>query len=160
MRTRRVRRGAAAIGVALAALACPHPDGPAPDAWVTIRGERIAAERAASLEDKVRGLGGRDSLAWGRGMLFEYDRPAFYAFWMKDMRFDLDLVWIRDGHIVDIHHDVPAPKSASPEGSLPTYRPREMADTILEVPAGTAAALGWRRGDRVRIQPGSPGAPG
>jgi uncharacterized membrane protein (UPF0127 family) len=89
-------------------------------------------------------------------MLFEYDQPGFYSFWMKDMRFDLDLVWIRDGRIVDVHHRVPAPGRSAPEGLLPTYRPRELADTILEVPAGFAAAHGWQPGDRVGIERSTP----
>jgi uncharacterized membrane protein (UPF0127 family) len=89
-------------------------------------------------------------------MLFEYDRPGFYSFWMRDVRFDLDLVWIRDGRIVDVHHRVPAPKDPTPEGSLPTYRPRELADTVLEVSAGFAAAHGWQPGDRVEIERSAP----
>lgn len=137
---------------ALGLLACPGAGSAAPDAWVTVRGQRVAAERAVSFAQKARGLSGRDHLDWDHGMLFEYPSADFYAFWMKDMRFDLDLVWIRDGRIIDIDHRVPAPQGPVPEGALPVYRPRETADTILEVPAGYAAAHGWSPGDRVEVQ--------
>lgn len=144
--------------VALLALACglllagcgssPAQDaGPEPDAWVTIRDARVATEVVRTPEERARGLGGRDSLAWGDGMLFPYEQPGFLAFWMKDMRFSIDIVWIRAGRITEIAHRVPW----SPEGPGPTLRPRELADAVLEVPAGYAEAHGWRRGDAVTI---------
>ena len=156
-RSRRARAAAALLAVALAllALACggaTAPAGPEPDAWVTIRDARVATEIARTFEQKARGLGGRDSLAWNHGMLFPYERPDFLAFWMKDMRFAIDIVWIREGRIVDIAHQVPW----SPEGPGPTVRPRELADSVLEVPAGYAQAHGWRRGDRVDVQENAP----
>jgi uncharacterized protein len=151
---------AAAAVALLGLLACRGSGPPAPDAWVIVRGQRIAAERAIGFAQKARGLSGRDRLDWDSGMLFEYPSPGFYAFWMKDMRFDLDLVWIRGGRIVDIHHRVPAPPGPVPEGDLPVYRPREMADTILEVPAGYAAAHGWSPGDRVQVEPTRADPPG
>jgi hypothetical protein len=80
-------------------------------------------------------------------MLFPYEQPGFLPFWMKDMRFAIDIIWIRDGRIVDVAHSVPF----DPEGPGPTVRPRELADSVLEVPAGYAAAQGWRRGDRVEV---------
>ena len=119
------------------------------DAWVTIRGARVAAEVVVTPEDQERGLGYRDALAWHHGMLFEYERPAFLSFWMKGMRFDLDLVWIRDGRIVGISHRVP--HVDSPEGPWPPVRTASMADQVLEVPAGYASAHAWRSGDRVQI---------
>ncbi|MGH0038029.1 MAG: DUF192 domain-containing protein [Myxococcota bacterium] len=115
---------------------------------MTIRGESIDVEVARSRAEQTLGLGQRDDLAWDRGMLFVYERPGFYGFWMKDMRFDIDIVWIRDGRIVDIHHRVPH----AVEPPLPTYRPPEVVDQVLEVVAGGAQARGWRRGDRVVVE--------
>lgn len=154
MRTSRLGRRvalAAALGLGLACSRAAET-GPHPDAWVEIAGQRVAVERAIDVEEKARGLSGRDELPWDTGMLFEYEEPGFYAFWMRDVRFDLDFVWIRDGRIVDLHHRVPAPDPTVPPGELPTYRPRELADRILEVPGGYASAHGWRAGDRVRVE--------
>jgi len=131
-------------------LACgapSAPEGPEPDAWVTIGRARVATELTRTRAEMARGLGGRDSLAWDHGMLFQYARPDFLAFWMKDMRFAIDIVWIREGRVVDVSHQVPF----DPRGPGPTVRPRELADTVLEVPAGYAQAQGWRPGDRVEI---------
>jgi uncharacterized membrane protein (UPF0127 family) len=140
------------LSVALVALsACSRAttvESPEPDAWVTIGRARVATEVVRDFAAKARGLGGRDSLAWDHGMLFPYERADFLAFWMKDMRFSIDIVWIREGRIVDIAHRVPFDPSGGPG---PTVRPRELADAVLEVPAGYAQAMGWRIGDGVEV---------
>jgi len=141
----------AALLACLLTLSCAEqaPAEPEAEAWVTIRTEKIPVELAESPEEQSLGLGRRDSLTWGHGMYFPYERAAFHAFWMKGMRFDIDIVWIRDGRIVDITPRIPAPDPGLPEGlPLPTYQPRELADGVLEVPAGYAEAHGWRIGDR------------
>jgi uncharacterized membrane protein (UPF0127 family) len=82
-------------------------------------------------------------------MLFLYEAPGFTAFWMKRMRFDIDIVWIRDLRIVGIEEFVPHPREENE--ALATVRPPELVDTVLEVPAGFARAHGWRRGDRISV---------
>ncbi|MEZ4281853.1 MAG: DUF192 domain-containing protein [Myxococcota bacterium] len=136
--------------VLLAASACREAGGggPPPEGHVEIRGKSIAVEIADGPAEQARGLGERDALAWGTGMYFPYERPGFYAFWMKGMRFSIDIVFLRDGRIVDLHPQVPFEAG----GNGPTIRPRELADAVLEVPAGYAAANGWQRGDRVRFE--------
>lgn len=129
------------------AVACEAEPKKATGPSITIRHQRVELDLTRTREEQTRGLGGRDSLAWGRGMLFEYPNPVFPGFWMKDMRFDIDIVWIREGRIVDITHRV----KHSPDGPGPTYRPRELTDTVLEVPAGYAQAHGWRIGDKVKL---------
>lgn len=119
-----------------------------PEAWVEIRGQRIAVEIAATPRAQEKGLGDRDALAWDHGMYFEYSKPAFYAFWMRGMRFSIDIVWLRDSRIVDIDLNVPFEKG----GNGPTVRPSVLADAVLEVPAGYAAARGWRAGDPVVLE--------
>jgi uncharacterized membrane protein (UPF0127 family) len=135
---------------ALLGLACAQSDAesPAAEGWVEIRGHRVSVEIADSPVEQSLGLGERDSLPWDHGMLFVYDRPDFYAFWMKGMRFSIDILWMREGRIVEIAPSVPF----EPGGNGPTLRPRMLADSVLEVPAGYAAARGWRVGDRVRFE--------
>lgn len=163
VRARRAGPGrllAFAVAAALTSAACHEPAPPLGGPLthvVTIRGRRIAVELADTLEKKARGLGDRDALAPRTGMLFPYAMPGVHAFWMAGMRFDLDLVWIRDGRIVDITARVPHPPPEASRGPglppLPVYSPREPADLVLEVTAGTAEQLGWRIGDPVRVDP-------
>ena len=119
-----------------------------PDAWIEIRGQRVSLEVADTPRSQEKGLGYRDSLAWHHGMYFVYEKPAFYAFWMKGMRFSIDIVWLRDGRIVDLDLNVPFEKG----GNGPTLRPAVLVDAVLEVPAGYATASSWQTGDRVHYQ--------
>jgi len=110
----------------------------------------IRAEVADTFEARARGLSGRRQLPEGHGMLFVYARAARHGFWMPDMHFDLDIVWIRDGRIVDVTADIPHEPPA--DGELPVYRPDEPASLVLEVPAGTAARHGWAPGHEVEVE--------
>lgn len=140
---------AAAFTIAVACAAEPEaPSGPT----MTIRDRAVALEFARTRAEQSKGLGGRDSLAWHSGMLFEYPSPRFAGFWMKDMRFDIDIVWIRAGRIVDISHRV----KHYDDHPGPTIKPKELVETVLEVPAGYAEAHGWRVGDRAFLDRGKP----
>ena len=130
----------------LFAASCAAPDLPRDS--ITIRNQRVELEVVETPQARKRGLAERDSLAWHRGMLFLYDKPEFAGIWMKGMRFDIDIVWLRDGRLVDMVWRAPH----DPDDPLPVYRPRELADMVLEVPAGYAQALGWRAGDRAQIE--------
>jgi len=115
---------------------------------VTIGQRELTIEVARTRAEQALGLGRRDSLSWGHGMLFLYDEPGFPGFWMKDMRFPIDIVWIRDDRIVDISHHVPF----EPGGNGPTVRPGQLTNRVLEVSAGYAQVNGWRVGDRVTLE--------
>lgn len=132
------------------AFACQADSTPRPeiDGWIELRGRRVSVEIAETPDAQAKGLGERDELAWGHGMYFAYERPGFYAFWMKGMRFSIDIVWLRQGRIVDIDPNVPFEEGTNG----PTLRPPELVDAVLEVPAGYAAAEGWQIGDRMRLE--------
>ena len=139
-----------ASSILLSTIGCPIGgiDGPDRDAWLEIKGRRISVEIADTPEKQALGLGERDSLPWDHGMYFEYDQPAFYAFWMKGMRFSIDIVWLRKGRIVGFETNIPFEQG----GNGPTVRPRELIDAVLEVPAGYALASSWQIGDLVRLE--------
>lgn len=118
-----------------------------PRALVTIGVHVIDAEVADTPERKQRGLSGRAVLADGQGMLFPYPEPGLHGIWMPDMYFDIDIVWMRQGRIVYVEPNV------SRGDTSRIYQPREPADLVLEVPAGTAARHGWRVGDAVDVEP-------
>ena len=148
------RQRIALTGLLLWILACgasntPFSSTPAePEGRARIQGQSIALELARTPQEQALGLGQRDALEWGHGMLFLYEEPQFHRFWMKDMRFDIDILWIREGRIVDISHNVRhRPGSTGDQAS-----PRELADQVLELPAGYAAAQGLRPGHRVEVE--------
>lgn len=141
--------GLALLAALLASCWASAADAQLPRALVAVAGHVIQVEVADTPAARMRGLSGRARLDAGHGMLFPYAVPDRPGFWMKDMRFALDLIWIRDGRVVDL--TLRAPYRA--EGRLPIYMPREPVDLVLEVPAGTAEHWHWRRGDPVRVDP-------
>jgi uncharacterized protein len=140
--------------VAVLALAACGDDGgtkTSPERMLRVGDATVRVEVVADEASRQLGLGGRDSLAADRGMLFLLpdDSPSF---WMKGMRFPLDILWIRDGRVVDVSADVPPPGDSN--APLPTYSPDRPANRVLEVNAGWAAEHGIRRGDAVRVHRG------
>ncbi len=104
----------------------------------------LTVELARTTMEQIRGLSGRPGLAPSHGMLFVYNRPQPVSIWMKDMRFPLDIVWIRDGRIVKIEKHAPPLTPVGPERIYTAT-----ADLVLEVPAGFADRQRVRVGDTV-----------
>lgn len=93
-------------------------------------------------EEFARGLSGHAPLAENEGMLFLFDQPDRYSFWMPDMRFAIDIIWIgSDWRIVDISHNV------TPESYPEVFTPSAPAQYVLEVPADSAERYGWKVGE-------------
>jgi len=99
----------------------------------------VNLELARTDPEREKGLGGHAPLGDRDGMLFIFDRPATYSFWMKGMTFALDMMWIEDGKVVHLERDVPPPTPGAPESAYPIYTPRSIARYVLEVNAGFAA---------------------
>lgn len=116
---------------------------------VTIRGTKFFVDLAITPKEKDLGLGKRLMLPPDHGMIFPYDHKETYSFWMKDMHFPIDILWIDNKEIVDITKNIPAPSSQ--EEKLPIYKPRIPVNTVLELPAGTSDRLGIVIGDKVDI---------
>ena len=63
---------------------------------VNIVGKTLQVDLALTDEEKARGLSGRESLDEDEGMLFVFDVPGNYGFWMKDMNFAIDIIWLNE----------------------------------------------------------------
>lgn len=80
---------------------------------------------------RERGLSNRDTLTGKTGMIFTYDKPQQLCFWMKDMRFAIDMVWLdQTKHVVAVESAV------SPNSYPKTFC--HQAQYVLEFSAGTA----------------------
>ncbi len=108
----------------------------------------VTVEVARTEAEKVRGLSGRDGLAPAQGMLFVYEIPVRPVMWMQGMRFPIDILWIRDGRVVDLVREAKPP---TPGEAPEVFVPREEAQYVLEVPAGFAERNGIARDDPVQI---------
>ena len=99
---------------------------------------------------RSEGLSLRDSLGLEEGMLFLFKDSGKHGFWMKDMKFAIDIVWIQGDRIVGFK------KNAQPEPeksmfNLTTYRPPTEVDKVLEINAGLVDQYGIGVGDKVEF---------
>lgn len=95
---------------------------------------------------QARGLGGRDGLCEHCGMLFPFARSGRHAFWMKDMRFPIDIIWIANGRVVFMEESVDF------HDQQRIYVPDEAADSVVELPAGSVKRFGIHIGEGVALR--------
>ncbi len=107
-----------------------------------VRDSEIWVEIADTESKREQGLSGRDKLDSDSGMLFIFDRPDKYSFWMKDMKINLDFVWIRDGKIVYLSRNISNPTTL--------YPPYDV-NKVLEVNAGFIDANKIEVGDKIEV---------
>ncbi len=119
-----------------------------PTADLRVGDQVITVQVATTLYQQKKGLGGRDEIGKYGGMLFPFDAEARHAIVMRDMRFPIDIVWLKGKVIVDIANRVQIEQGAT-EGTLRRYYPRTAATAVLELPAGKAADYGLKIGDSV-----------
>ncbi len=135
-------RALVAAALALAAAGCRGED-----ATARVGHARFAVEVAASEAERERGLMYRAELAEGHGMLFVMPRPQHAAFWMKNTHVALDILYFdAHGRLAEIVPDVP-PCATDP---CPIYPSTGPVRYVLELPAGSAARHGLKRGDRLK----------
>lgn len=114
---------------------------------VQIKQTKIKAELASTQEQITQGLSYRESLAKNKGMYFMFSNTGFYTFWMKGMKFPLDIIWIDRGQVVGIEKFAPVPEG----DKVASFRSPTQVTNVLEVNAGVAEANDWQIGDRVEI---------
>lgn len=118
---------------------------------VTIEQFAWPVELAVTGEQQAQGLSGRAELATGSGMLFVWDQESRRTFWMPDMNFPLDLVWINgDCAVVEITRDAPPQAPGQSRDELPRYTV-EGVQYVLEINAGESALHSVNPGDRVEF---------
>ena len=110
-------------------------------------------EIAFTPEARTQGLSDRESLTINTGMLFVFEEARTPTFWMYNMRFDLDFVWIGDDCTVRfIHRYVPRPSEGQTPGDLPRYSPNTDVLYNLEINAGQVDRHGIEVGDKVKFR--------
>lgn len=108
----------------------------------------VAVEVVSKHDDLERGLMYRTSLDQNHGMLFVFTFDDRHQFWMKNMHFNLDMLWIsHEGHIVYIGQNIPA-CNADP---CPVYTPDQSARYVLELNSGYTTTHHWNLGDKLTL---------
>ena len=117
--------------------------------YVEIGGQKIKVDLALTEAEQKQGLSGRQNLAPNTGMLFVFDQPGKEPFWMPDMNFSIDIIWITPDLKVDyIAND------ATPESYPETFGPGAndgVAKYVLEVPADFAKQNNLKIGESIEF---------
>ena len=113
---------------------------------IKIGNYEVVVEIVDDEEERSRGLGWRKDLPEDSGMLFIFEIPAQYSFWMKDMRFPIDIIWISENsEIVAISENI------IPETYPASFSPSEPVKYVLEVNAGWANKNNIKEGDFIEL---------
>jgi len=118
--------------------------------YIKIADKILKVDIALTPEAQQRGLSGREKLKEDEGMLFIFDHMDKYSFWMKDMNFPLDIIWIAGEDLRDLRV-VYIKKDAKPESYPETFSPAKNAKYVLEVNALFSEKNNLKEGDKVEF---------
>lgn len=113
--------------------------------YITTRSPQLSApngkinlEFAKTQQERTLGLSGRTGLEANQGLLFEFDETSQQnCFWMKDMLFSIDMVWLDENKsVINVIPDV------APETFPESFCPTEPAKYGLEIASGQSKVLG------------------
>jgi len=136
--------GVLAVAAIVTALLARTPK-QTPTNYVSINGRTVAVEIADTPASQSRGLSNHPPLAENQGMLFIFPDRQTRTFWMKEMLFPLDIIWLDGNRIVKISANLPA------EGVSPSkiYSSDSPVNYVLEVNAGWADRAGVKIGELI-----------
>ena len=111
---------------------------------IKIADHRLTVEIADEPDEQARGLSSRESMAKNKGMLFVFSKLGKPGFWMKDMKFTIDIIWIKEsGEIIGIT------KNISPNTFPEAFYPPSEIKYVLEVNAEWSDRNNIKIGDAV-----------
>lgn len=154
-----MRRYAATVLILAALAGCtagnasePGPVSPSYTATFAVEGENITLSLVAADEPEEweQGLMNRETLP-ADGMIFLFPRVAERTFWMKNTSIPLDMLFIRDGRVLNVVEADPQP--GVPADELRRYRSDAAVDTVIETRQGFSEENGIGTGTRVWIRP-------
>lgn len=111
--------------------------------FLKINDFNLEIEIAETFSEKAQGLSGRERILDNQGMLFVFKTPGRYPFWMKGMKFPIDIIWLdKDLKIVEINKEV------QPESFPELLRPSTPVQYVLEVKNGWVDEHNIKQGDK------------
>jgi uncharacterized membrane protein (UPF0127 family) len=127
-----------------ASTGCAGRQSDLPTTSVLLQGHRYELEIARTPAAREHGLMERDDMPSDHGMIFIFEKPDIYPFWMHHTRFALDILWLAaDGQIVTIATMQPYVESSVPNTAPALY--------VIELHAGTAEKLGLHSGMKIDL---------
>lgn len=132
---------------AIAAWAGIAPDERGEYSRAVVNGREFRLEVVDTQELRAKGLSGRDGLPEDTAMMFVFPETGVHCFWMKDMLFPIDIVWLdSDAKVVDVR------KNIEPESYPESFCPVSSAQFVLEFPTGVVAEAEIRIGTVIELR--------
>lgn len=128
----------------------PFPE-PRTTAQIVVGDTPLIVDLALEPQEQSLGLGYRNGLEPGTGMLFVFPEAEPRTFWMKGMRFCLDIIWIEDQEIVGAAESACPDPEGTPDAERERFPSGDPVSFVLEVPAGWLAGNGYGEGTKVQI---------
>ena len=116
---------------------------------VIVNGETFEVTVAKNDKERQIGLSGTEKIEEDQGMLFVFDNPDYYSFWMKEMKFPIDIIYINGDEVTTIIENAKPP---SANGNLTVYQPRNKSDKVLEVNAGLTKKYNIQEGSLIKVE--------
>ena len=117
---------------------------------ITVNGVELMADIAATSDQKSKGLGVKDSLKENEAMLFPFSEIGEHTFWMKGMKFPIDIIWLDSKkQVVHIEHSL---EPCVPNSFCQTYTPKEDSLYVLETVAGFTQKYNVTEGNLVEFE--------
>lgn len=114
--------------------------------YIEIGDQKIKVYLSLTEQEQEQGLSGRANLQENEGMIFVFKNPSQNFFWMKDMNFPIDMIWISESLRV-----VAVKKDARPESYPTAYGPNEKTKYVLEVVSGFGDKYNIKEGDSIEL---------
>lgn len=114
--------------------------------YVKIAGKTLKVDLALTSEAKEKGLSGKEKLKEDESMLFVFNHTGQYSFWMKDMNFPIDIIWIDENFRV-----VYIKENAQPESYPEAFVSNKGARYVLEVFSSFSEKNNLKEGDKVEF---------
>lgn len=116
--------------------------------YVTLEGKKFYTDIADHPAEQTKGLSKRRELKQDQAMLFVFSQPDYQCMWMKDMKFNIDILWFdENGNLI---HGI---KNAEPSTYPEQFCPPKPAKYVLEVAAGQADILNLAIGSSKLVKP-------
>lgn len=112
----------------------------------------VKAKIAEKADERKKGLSKMKELPLDEGMLFVFEAPGVYSFWMKDMNFPIDIIWIDENKRIVSISPYATPEPKKPDNQLTMFKPDGPVKYVLEINAGLAQRNGLLPGASVNFE--------
>ncbi len=116
---------------------------------VSVNNKTFSVFIAKSDTEKQIGLSGRDKISENEGMIFVFDKSDYYSFWMKEMKFPIDIIYMVNNKVITVVKNANPPDDSK---NLKIYQPKEKSDMVLELNAGLAEKYNIKEGTNVKVE--------